>query len=115
MQYVHNWFLRNGLAIGHDKTEIILLGSAHRLAHVGNPAVVNVVGCTISPVSSVKNIGDVLDCHMSFDLDVNKICQSCYFHIMALRHVRPSLTFDTAHTVASAIVCSQLIYDISLL
>ena len=61
MQYVNHWFLRNGLAINPDKTELTLLLSAPKLAHLGNPAAVNIAGCTISPVSSIKNLGVVLE------------------------------------------------------
>ena len=52
---------------------------------------------------------------MSFDKHVSEVCRASYFHIRALRHIRSSLTTDTAKTVASAIVGSRLDYCNSLL
>ena len=41
--------------------------------------------------------------------------QASYFHIRALRHIRPSLTTEACKTIASAIVGSRLDYCNSLL
>ena len=54
LQSVHDWILRNGLTISPYKTELILLGSASKLAHLGYSAMLNVAGWMISPVSSVN-------------------------------------------------------------
>jgi hypothetical protein len=43
------------------------------------------------------------------------LCKSCFFHIRALRHIRPALTLDAAKTVACSLVGSRLDYANSIL
>ena len=52
---------------------------------------------------------------MSFDRQVSETCKASYFHIRALRHIRPSLTTEACKTIAAAIVGSRLDYCNSLL
>ena len=52
---------------------------------------------------------------MSFDKQVSETCKACYFHIRALRHIRPSLTTEASKTIAAAIVGSRLDFCNSLL
>jgi len=41
---------------------------------------------------------------------VSKVCSSSFFHIRALRHICPSLDWETSKTIACAIICSRLDY-----
>ena len=52
---------------------------------------------------------------MSFDRQVSETCKASYFHIRALRHIRPSLTTEACKSIAAAIVGSRLDYCNSLL
>ena len=45
----------------------------------------------------------------------SNVCRAAYFHIRALRHIRPSLTEDMAITVAVSVVHSRLDYANSLI
>ena len=47
---------------------------------------------------------------MTLDNQVSEICRQCNFHIRALRHVRPTLSRNTAATLACSIVQSRLDY-----
>ena len=76
---------------------------------------VSVAGSPIKPQSSIKNLGVYLDSTMSFDKQVSETCKACFFHIRALRHIRPSLTTEASKTIAAAIVGSRLDFCNSLL
>ena len=76
---------------------------------------VQVAGCQIKPADDIKSLGVTLDCHLSFDKHVDLVCKSTSYHIRALRHIRASITFGMAKTVAHAIVGSKLDYCNSLL
>ena len=52
---------------------------------------------------------------MSLDKHVSDVCQACNFHIRALRHIRPLLSFNLANELACSIVASKLDYCNSLL
>src|SRR5208282_2901232 len=64
---------------------------------------------------SVKILGVTLDRHLTFNLHVQNVCKSSYYHIRALKHIRSSLTADMAKTVGCALVNSRLNYANSVL
>lgn len=70
----------------------------------------SVSGSVITPSSTLKSLGVVLDRSLSFDQHVAAVCKDCYFHIRALRQVRASLPEDVAKTVACSIIQSRLDY-----
>jgi len=51
----------------------------------------------------------------NFDRHISNVCSSSYFHIRALRHIRPYLDSETFKTIACAIVGSRLDYANSVL
>jgi len=55
-------------------------------------------------------LGVTLDSTLSLNKHTSSICQSMYFHVGALRHVRSTLTEDTAAALAVTLVQSQLDY-----
>ena len=70
---------------------------------------------SINLTDHVKLLGVTLDSHLSFDNHISNICSSSYFHIRALRHIRPFLDSETSQTIACAIVGSRLDYANSIL
>ena len=52
---------------------------------------------------------------MNLDKHINEVCISAYLHARALRHVRSSISDDTAKTVAQALVGSWLDYASEIL
>jgi len=61
-------------------------------------------------VATLKSLGVVLDCSLSFNQQVSNVCRACYYHIPALRHISDSLPDDVARTVTCSIVFSRLDY-----
>ena len=52
---------------------------------------------------------------LAFNKHVSLICQSCQYHIRALRHIRPILDANTARLVGHALVSSRLDYANSIM
>jgi Reverse transcriptase (RNA-dependent DNA polymerase) len=111
---VHEWLLLNGLAFNPAKSNFVQFSPARCRSRVSDVAAVNVSSVPIHPTSTIKSLGVTLDCHLSFDQQVNNVCKNCYYHIRALRHVRDSLPDDIARMVACSIVTSRLDYCNSL-
>ena len=63
----------------------------------------------------VKFIGVELDQALRMDRHVSTVISTCNFHIRALRHIHPRLTFDDAKSVAVSIIGARLEYCNSLL
>ena len=49
------------------------------------------------------------------DSQVSEICRSAFYHIRALRHIRPVITDEVAKTIACSFVTSRLDYANSVL
>jgi len=64
---------------------------------------------------SVKLLDITLDSTLSFDKYVSNVACSCYFHICALKEIRPHLSLDAAKSVTLCIVTSRLDYCDTLL
>jgi len=60
-------------------------------------------------------LGVAFDKHLHFDKHISNFCSSSYFHIRALRHIRPFLDSETSKIIACAIVGSRLDYVNSIL
>ena len=104
LQSLHTWFYTNGLALNPDKSDCILLGTIQRAASLESISAVNIAGSIVPLSRHLKTLGVTFDCRLSFDQHVSSICKSSYFHIRALRHIRSSLTVDTANSIACSLV-----------
>ena len=69
----------------------------------------------IKPVSSVKNLGLILDQYMKMDKHIAKVCSTAYYHIRNINVIRHYLTREAACTIIHAFISSQLDYCNSLM
>ena len=58
----------------------------------------------------VKLLGVTLDNHLSMDKHVNEVSRACFYHLRALRHIRPAITASDANMIACSVVDSRLDY-----
>ena len=68
---------------------------------------VNIAGASVKYSDQLKLLGVTLDAAFTFDAQIKSVSKA-FFHIRALRHIRPSLTEDLANIVAFSLVQSQL-------
>ena len=114
--HLTSWFYHNGLALNPEKSEAILLGTHPRNKSLDNITQVDVNGLPIPISDSIKLLGVTIDSSLAFNKHVSLIlCQSCQYHIRALRHIRPILDANTARLVGHALVSSRLDYANSIM
>jgi len=108
LQSLHSWLCQNGLALNSGQSESILFSTPSRIRNFPSVSGVNIAG-TLVPISDkIVTLGVTLDRHLALSHHTSNICRAAYFHICALRHIRPSLTEDMAITVAVSMVHSRL-------
>jgi len=112
---LHVWFCENGMALNPIKSDAILFGTPQRLKALAAVSSVTVAGTDISIADSLKILGVTLDANLTFALQSKNISRSCFYHIRAFRHVRPSLDDATAVSVALSLVSTRLDYANSTL
>ena len=99
-QQISSLMTANLLTLNSSKTEFLLIGLSKQLAKIHN--------CSLSTTHSARNLGFIIDEHLSFSNQISTLSQSCYYHIHQLRCIRPYLDFKTASTIATSIVHSNL-------
>ena len=67
------------------------------------------------PSHSLKNLGFILDCHLTMNAHVSNIAQTSYFELRRLASIRSFLTSTATATLVSAFVLSRIDYCNSLL
>ena len=107
---VHMWLLHNSLCLNPTKSDAIVFRPSRQQDTHTNVDTISVSGSIITPSSTLKSLGVVLDRSLSFDQHVTAVCKNCYFHIWAIWQVRASLPEDVAKTVACSIIQSRLDY-----
>ena len=103
LKSLHTWLFTNGLALYPNQIALFLVLSSERAASLESTSAVNIAGSFVPLSRHLKTFGVTFDCRLSFDQHVSSICKSSYFHIRALRHIRSSLTVDTANAIACSL------------
>ncbi len=70
---------------------------------------------TITPSTSVRNIGAIFDDQLTFKEHIAKTARSCRFTLHNIRKIRPFLTVHAAQLLVQALVISRLDYCKALL
>jgi hypothetical protein len=112
---VRDWFVRNGMLLNPDKSEVLLVARKSVADTFAQGSGIAVAGSNITFSVKLKSLGVTLDHSLSFDEHVRNTVKASNFHIKAFRHIRPLLDRSVANTVACSIVTSRLDYCNSLL
>ena len=111
---VKEWMTTSKLKLNPDKTEFIIFGSKRQRDKLKACFPIDILGNSLCPADSVKNLGVWLDSDFSLSKHVQNVCKSCFVKLRDFRHVRRFLTHDVSVLVANALVSSRLDYCNSL-
>ena len=98
-----------------DKAEAIPFGTDKRLVSFPTFTAENVAAAMIPLADHIKLLGVVLDNILSMNHHVANICEVCFLHSLAIRHIRPAINSDTDNTIPSSLVSFRLDYANSVL
>jgi hypothetical protein len=87
-----------------QKTEFLLIGFAKQLFEIENPCLSMTPTVTLSPISSVRNVGVLFDYNLYVSDHISSIIKSGLSHVRGLRRLRPILDQTTAHNIATALI-----------
>ena len=107
---LHSWFCHNGLCLNPTKSDAILFGTQQRLHHFTDIPTINIAGSVVNLSNKITTLGVTLDSTLNFNAHVSSVCKTSYYHLQALKHIRPVLTQDMAASIAVALVQSRLDY-----
>ena len=97
------------LKLNSDKTEYILIGSKDRLRNFGNIDL-NVNGNPVSIVDKVRDLGVILDCHLSLNAQINNIVRIAGYHLKNIAFVKKYLNESSVQKLVMNCVISRVDY-----
>jgi hypothetical protein len=110
---VSKWLTLSDLALNSTKSELIVIGTKPVLSKC--PQIQIRIGQSlIKPSDTVRNLGILLDKHMSLENHVNSVSRSAFSHIRLISRIRRSLTVNSCAMLVNALVFSRLDYCGSL-
>ena len=112
---VANWMSTNFLTLNPSKTEFLIIGLPQQLSKLNSPTLRLPNNVTLSPVDSARNLGVILDKHLSYAQHISSISKSCFLSIRDLRRIRSTIDQTTASTIATSLIHSKVDYCNSLL
>ncbi|XP_058603600.1 uncharacterized protein LOC131522248 [Onychostoma macrolepis] len=106
------WMKEHHLQLNLAKTELLVLPATPTLQH---DFTIQLGSSTITPSTSVRNLGVIFDDQLTFKDHIAKTARSCRFALYNIRKIRPFLTEHAAQLLVQALVISRLDYCNALL
>ncbi len=100
------------LQLNLAKTELLVFPATPTLQH---DFTIQIGYSTITPSSSVRNLGVIFDDQLTFKVHIAKTAPTCRFALHNIRKIRPFFTQHAAQLLVQALVISRLDYCNALL
>ncbi|XP_058607621.1 uncharacterized protein LOC131524461 isoform X1 [Onychostoma macrolepis] len=112
LQDISAWMKEHHLQLNLAKTELLVFPATPTLQH---DFTIQLGTSTITPSTSVRNLGVIFDDQLTFKEHIAKTARSCRFALHNIRKIRPFLTEHAAQLLVQALVISRLDYCNALL
>ncbi len=106
------WMKEHHIQLNLAKTELLVFPATQTLQL---DFTIQLGSSTITPSSSVRNLGVIFDDQLTFKDHNAKTARSCRFALHNIRKIRPFLTQHAAQLLVQALVISRLDYSNALL
>ena len=93
---VQNWMAGVKLKLNPEKTEFIIIGDGQARESPIKKYPTQLLGNSISPTDTVKNLGVTFDSGNTFTSHLTNMCCACYYHLKDLRRISKFLSVETA-------------------
>ena len=108
---INSWMAQNFLQLNNTKTEIILFTPPNNISHYQQA--LGPLSVNIKPTA--RNLGVHFDSDLTFIPHINKLVQSCFYHLRSISKIKHMLTPPDLEKVIHALIFSRLDYCNSLL
>ena len=68
------------------------------------------LGATLKPVTSAKDLGVILDLHLTYDHHISKTVSSCISKLYQINRVKESFDKETLKLLITSLVFSKMLY-----
>jgi endonuclease/exonuclease/phosphatase (EEP) superfamily protein YafD len=106
---IKSWMSDYYLKMNDSKTQIIIFGPSKVLGDIRIRGL-NTTGTAIRFISTVKNLGIMMDSHLTFEKQVVELKKKCFRTLRNLAKIRFLLTQDQLKVIVNSLVVSCLDY-----
>ena len=110
---LYAWFCSNDMKVNASKTQMIVLGTRQMLKELSSVSI-RFAGATVHESATVKNLGVIMDKHLSYHRHVSHVVSKCTGALLALNHAEHVLPPFTLKPIVTSLVVSTLRYCISV-
>jgi hypothetical protein len=110
---VKRWMSTHHLKLNDNKTEFLVI-SSKPLSKRFKPPLVHIGESVITPSTSAKNIGVIMNSCASMDDHISSICKSSFLYIRNIGKLKPYLDRASLETIIHAFITTKLDYCNSL-
>ena len=104
------WCCENQLLINPDKTKFMLIGTRQLMSSHSVDLSVSFMGRTLTPVDLARDLGVILDTHLTYDSHISYLVSSCLSKLVQINRVKKSFDKDTLMLIISSLVFSKMLY-----
>ena len=108
------WLCDNGLVLNENKSEAIIMQSPNVRTPI-TMSRINICGQLVDTSAVIRDLGFVMDDHLSMASQVSNICRSAYYHLSRIAKIRHSLTTSVCKSLIHELVTSRLDYGNAML
>ena len=106
---IRNWCFNNQLLLNPERTKLVAFGSRQMTAKVKDFSV-SLLGKELKPVKSAKDLGVILDSHLTFNEHVVQTVSACISRLGQINRVKHAFDKRTLVIIINALVFSKLFY-----
>ena len=104
------WCCKNQLLINPDKTKFMLIGTRQLMSSHSVVLFATFMGRTLTPVDSARDLGVIMDSHLTYDSHISYLVSSCLSKLVQINRVKKSFDKDILTLIISSLVFSKMFY-----
>ena len=104
------WCCKNQLLINPDKTKFMLIGTRQLMSSHSVDLSVTFMGRTLTPVDSARDLGVIMDSHLTYDSHISYLVSLCLSKLVQINRVKKNFDEDILTLIISSLVFSKMFY-----
>ena len=105
---VATWSCENQLLIDPDKTKFMLIGTRQLTSSHSVDFSVSFMRKTLTPVDSARDLGVIMDFHLTYDSHISYLVSSCLSRLVQVNRVKKRFDKDILMLIISSLVFSKM-------
>ena len=114
MRDIANWMLKKRLKLNENKTECLLIGSAHTLRQFNDFNMVSINEVPVALSDKVKDLGVIIDSELNMEEQISSVVKASNFQLKNIAQIKKYLDQDCLKMLACNLVISRVDYCNSL-